>query len=199
MVAKSRRVAPTPSRVEQLWEKYGTWIISGVVLVLLVVLSIVLVRRYLEGKVRQQREEFAAVSHPIDASRLQGPEQLKAYLPQAERELRQQLVSCENPKLRAQIELRLAQILLKQESYADAEAMLVALDANEHLSRVDRALVHLALAYAAQGQNKLAEARTHWERVIADKLYVMEARTQIALIDKTLKKKSTAGGVAAPE
>jgi len=198
MAARRKAPVPAPTRVEQIWKQYGTWIATGVMLVLAVVLVVVLVQRYGERQVRTQRAEFASVSatqmrtEAMLRSMPRGGQpdnygQVRGAAAQAERRIRQLLITCSDPGLQAQMELKLAQMLLKQERYAEAEELLLGLEENETLHLLERVHVRLGLAYAAQGQRKLAEARTRWEGVVEDKLYALEARRQMALIDKTLK------------
>ena len=201
MAAKSRRTAPVPGDLQRAWDKYGTWVVTALAAALIVALVVVLVQRHRESR----RQDFYRRLAVVDArlmfldmrlrQRLMilGPESMEPIKPvaaEAEQMLRQLLVDCDDEQVRPHIELSLAQALLKQENYSEAETVFAGLTENASLSVAERALVNLGLAYTAEALDRLDEARQRWERVRDDGLYPIEALQHINLIDTVLTRKA---------
>ena len=199
MVAKSR--TPAPSRgLPRIWEKYGAWIVTLLAAVVIAWLAVTLIGRHRQSQREELRQRLTVINNRLLNAEIQlrirlqllgleDVEIIKTVAAETEQQLRQLLVDCEYPDVRSKINLSLAQALLKQENYAEAEQVFQELSENESLGRLDRALVNLGLAYAAQGMDDLTEARVRWKRVLDDHLYKVEAMQNIGLIDEVLARR----------
>lgn len=197
MAARMRGRTPPQSPAKRMWDKYGGWVLGAVALVLVVVLTVTLVGRYRQSKVDEYLERLSEISttHLRQEMRSRrnpragGSAQLEAGAALTEQRLRALLYECDYDEVRVKIELRLAQMLLKRENYEEAEELFLKVSENEALDRLERVQTNLGLAYTAMGLGNLEEARARWERVGEDKLYVVEAETNIKLIDRTLERR----------
>ncbi len=175
-----------PTALEVYWEKYGTWILGAVTVVLAVVLVSMLVRQYTEGKGRRGQSELSAI-------------QLSD--PTAKGQLEKLLLEYGGTKLGPQIQLKEAQVMFragKREDLEGAEKMLEGLRGDQRLSTVDRAQVTLTLAYTAmeladgaqkrgeteEARRRYDEARKRFEDVEKEELYAAEAKHMLEVLGR---------------
>jgi len=184
MARKPSRTPPPTVSLQRFWEKYGTWVSSVVVGVLIVVLVMTLLERHRSRQVARGRAELDNVQRDD---------------PGAVMRLKKLELDYADTELVDVIRLRLAQALLRAERHDEAEQAFNALLENKDLLKLYRVQTHLGLAYVAQGKKDYVEARRRFKQVEEDKLYAVEARRMLELIDKLEKEKPAPGLPEAPE
>ena len=174
-MAKRRKGQPerTTTPIEALmgvWKKYGTLLMGGLALVLIIILVVNWTGRRAEGRLEEAKKELADIAAD-DPNRL-------TRLMQLEHEYGDTEIG---PKVR----MELSWEHLRQRDYAKAEPLL-----NEFLAAPDsmpayfKARARLGLAYVAMDRKKYDEARTLFETVKRERLYATEAERMLAVIGK---------------
>jgi len=176
MTWKPKKTPIQAGSIERIWEKYGTWVLGAVTVVLVVVLAVMFVHRYREGKLRTGETELEGIGRE---------------LPTAVTQLRRLEFEYGDTALGPRVQLRLAQVLFWRGEYD--EALYRKLLEDKTLKPLEKAQVNLGLAYLAQERNNLAEARERFEQVRKEELYASEAARMIDVIDKMETKPSPKG------
>ena len=179
MTWKPKKAPVQPGSIERLWEKYGTWVVGGLAVVLAVVLVVMLFRRHQETRARTGQAEL---------------EEINRRLPTAVAQLKRLDFEYGDTVLGPRIRLKLAQALFHQGEYDQAESLFSKLVEDKTLLPVERVQVELGLAYLAQERNNLAEARERFKQLEKDGLYAFEARRMLGVIDKMEQEQSARKG-----
>jgi len=174
-----RRTEPGPAPVlERIWETYGTWITGGVAVVAAAVLVVTLLQRHRENRFLTGVAELEKISEDD---------------PLASMQLEKLELEYGETSLGPRIQLKLAQTLYRGGDYGGAEKLFKQVAENKTAMRLDRLEAGLGLAYVAQEQGNLAEARARYEQVEKDGLYAFEARRMLKLLDKIETKPTSVG------
>ena len=174
-MAKRRKIQPehTKTPIEALmgvWKKYGTLIMGGLALVLIIVLVVNWTGHRAEGRLEEAKKELADIAGD-DPNRLTRLMQLEHKYGDTE--------------IGPRVRMELSWEHLRQRDYAKAEPLL-----NEFLAASDsvpayfKARARLGLAYVAMDRKKYDEARTLFETVKREKLYATEAERMLKVIEK---------------
>ena len=178
MAAKRRKAPASPHAAQRFWQEYGTWVTTGLTVVLAVVLAGMLFQRHRERQLREGEAELLGV---------------RVGDPTAVVVLKQLAREYGDTRLGPRIQLKHAQALLRSGDFDEAEEQFTRLLQNKAVLQLERVQAHLGLAYVAQEKGDLDEARRRFERVEDDGLYASEARRMLELIDGTAEKKAPGG------
>ncbi len=171
--------------LEMFWEKWGTWISGAVALVLAGVLVYVLIQRWYDSQAAKGRGEL---------------ENIRAEDPTAKMHLARLARDYGSTPLGPAIQIKLAEALYHEGDYAGVEKTLAGLRGNAAVTPLNRAAADLLLAYAAEEQGNVEEARARYKVVEDDGLYIDEAKHMLGVLDRKPKASvSPAAAVPASE
>lgn len=179
MAARARKGAPPAASLPHLWEKYGTWVLVGVTAVAVGILVGTLVRQHRQAELRKGEAELAKIARDDPTAAMQ--------LEHLEREYGK-------TALGSRVRLKWAQALYLSADHEAAERRFNEVLGDEAALPLERAQAQLGLAYVAQEQGRLDEARSRYRKVKEQKLYAPEADRMLAVLDRIEKRRKAETG-----